>query len=129
MKPEELLKKAAAAAQNAYAPHSNFRVGAALLTANGEVFPGCNVENASYGATVCAERNAVAQAVASGMKQFVMLAVVTNTSPPSAPCGLCRQVLVEFSRNLPVILSNPKGEIVRTKMSKLLPDPFEGKSL
>ncbi|MBW1810845.1 MAG: cytidine deaminase [Deltaproteobacteria bacterium] len=126
---KELIDRAAAASKNAHAPYSRFKVGAALQVESGQVFVGCNVENASYGATVCAERNAVAQAVVNGHKKFKRIAIMTATSPPAPPCGLCRQVLVEFCDELPILLANPRGEVVRAKLSKLIPQPFCGKSL
>lgn len=98
MKSDALLKVAATAARKAYAPYSNFKVGAALLCADGEVFTGCNVENASYGLTNCAERMAVFSAIAAGRKDFVALAVVADGSSMPYPCGACRQVLSEFCR-------------------------------
>ena len=122
---QELIAAAVQARERAHAPYSNFKVGAALLTKDGNIYTGCNVENASYGASVCAERNAVAYALASGEKQFTQLAVITSTSPPSAPCGLCRQVLVEFCDDLPILLCNPAGEIVRTTLQELQPLPFQ----
>lgn len=120
----DLVAAALGAMKQAYAPYSRFRVGAALRATDGRVFVGCNVENASYGATVCAERNAVGTAVVAGATAFVLLAIATRTSPPSPPCGLCRQVLGEFSPDLKILLVNPKGEAVRSKLSKLLPMNF-----
>jgi cytidine deaminase len=119
-----LIASALEASRNAYAPYSRFEVGAALLAQDGEIFTGCNVENASYGATLCAERNAVTAAVCAGYKDFSAIAIVTSSSPPAPPCGLCLQVLVEFCSELSVLLANPEGEVVRTKLSKLLPRPF-----
>ncbi|MBL93186.1 MAG: cytidine deaminase [Myxococcales bacterium] len=113
------------AMQNAYAPYSRFQVGAALLTENGEILPGCNVENASYGLTLCAERTAVAAAVSQGHKKFIGVVVVTNTSPPSSPCGVCRQVLHEFAPDLPVRLVNPAGETLTVSLADLLPMSFD----
>lgn len=120
-----IVNAAKGAREHAHAPYSKFKVGAALLTEDGNVYTGCNVENASYGASVCAERNAVANAVAAGEKTYRQLAIVTQTSPPSAPCGLCRQVLVEFCDDLPILLCNPAGEVVRTTLKKLQPFPFK----
>jgi cytidine deaminase len=122
---QELIAAAVQARERAHAPYSKFKVGAALLTEGKNVYIGCNVENASYGASVCAERNAVGNALAAGEKKFTRLAVVTQTSPPSAPCGLCRQVLVEFCADLPILLCNPAGEIVRTTLRELQPLPFQ----
>ena len=120
-----LIQAATKARERAHAPYSKFKVGAALMTKGGNIYTGCNLENASYGASVCAERNAVASAVAAGDKDFTLLAIVTSTTPPAAPCGLCRQVLVEFCDDLPIILTNPEGEIVRTTLKDLQPLPFQ----
>jgi cytidine deaminase len=121
---QRLIGAAKEAREKAYAPYSKFKVGAALLTGDGNVYSACNVENASYGGSICAERNAVAQAVAAGEKNFVQLAIVTQSDPPAAPCGLCRQVLVEFCDDLPILLCNPEGEVVRTTLKDLQPLPF-----
>jgi cytidine deaminase len=121
---QDLIAAAQKARKRAHAPYSRFKVGAALRTKKGGIYTGCNLENASYGASVCAERNAVANAVAAGEKNFVQLAVVTQTDPPSAPCGLCRQVLIEFCEDLPILLCNPKGKLIRTTLKKLQPLPF-----
>jgi cytidine deaminase len=120
----ELIDQALTAQQRAYAPYSRFKVGAALRGDDGCVYNGCNVENASYGATVCAERNAVARAVVAGCRTFVALVVVTPSSPPAPPCGLCRQVIGEFVDDLPIVLVNPLGEVVRTTLTQLLPLRF-----
>ena len=125
---ERLVAAAAAARDHAYAPYSHFQVGAALLLPDGRVCSGCNVENASFGLAVCAERNAVAAAVAAGARRFAALAVVTDLSPPASPCGACRQVLAEFG-DFPVILANVAGDRVVTAVSRLLPDAFDGRSL
>ena len=123
---EQILVDAAVGAmKKAYAPYSKFRVGAALEGEDGLVYLGCNVENASYGATVCAERNAVSCAVVDGCKSFTRLAIATRTSPPSPPCALFRQVLAEFSPDLKILLANPKGEVLRTNLRKLLPMNFD----
>lgn len=113
----------------AYAPYSQFRVGAALLTEDGTVFTGCNVENASYGLCLCAERVAIASAVAAGHRSFRWIAVATSSSPPSPPCGMCRQVMTEFSPTLGVTLVNPKGELVETTADALLPGSFDQRLL
>jgi len=94
--PEDLVKAAAAAAKKAYSPYSKYRVGAALLTAGGEIFTGCNVENASYGLTICAERSAFCAAVSSGKRAFKAMAIVASGSKRPYPCGACRQVMAEF---------------------------------
>lgn len=122
----ELVGAAAAVRGQAYAPYSSFAVGAALRATDGRVFAGCNVENASYGLAVCAERNAVAAAVAQGAREFEALALVTGGDEPAAPCGACRQVLAEFAPDLPVIVSNPEGSAVRRmNLADLLPWRFE----
>lgn len=123
-----LIAAAATAREDAYAPYSGFRVGAALMLSDGRLVAGCNVENASYGLSVCAERNAVAAAVAGGSTSFAALAVVTDSSPPSTPCGACRQVLSEFG-DMPVILANTANERKLTSVAELLPNAFDGDAL
>lgn len=125
---DRLVAAATAVRASAYAPYSGFAVGAALLTADGRIFTGCNVENASYGLSMCAERNAVAAAVATGARDFRGLALVTAVSPPSAPCGSCRQVLAEFGNPI-VVLANPAGERERTTLDVLLPRAFRAADL
>lgn len=120
-----LCSVAFAARERAYAPYSRFRVGAALLCADGTVVPGCNVENASYGLCLCAERSAVAGAIAHGHRDFVAIAIATASSPPSPPCGMCRQVLAEFAVDLQIIMTNPAGERVETTAGDLLPGGFD----
>lgn len=121
---DELVAKAREAQLRAYAPYSGFPVGAALLAADGRVFTGVNVENASYGLSVCAERNAVAGAVLEGARDFVALAVVTNSDEPTMPCGVCRQVLWEFAHDLKVVVEGRAGRRVETTIAELLPMPF-----
>ena len=118
----ELIAAAAAAREWAYVPYSGFAVGAALLASNGAVYTGCNVENASYGLTVCAERNAVFRAVVSGARDFLAVAVVTANGV--TPCGACRQVLAEFSPTMTVITSDMAGNRRVYTLSELLPDAF-----
>jgi cytidine deaminase len=125
MSEEELIESAKRARLKAYAPYSEFKVGAALLTSSGKVYTGANVENASYGLTICAERTAVFSAVSSGEKEFTSLVVVTDKSPPAKPCGACLQVLTEFNRNCSIVCANLDGEITRHKLGELLPDAFE----
>lgn len=126
---DTLLEIAGAARARAYAPYSNFAVGAALLTADGAVITGSNMENASFGLTVCAERVAIWNAVHYGFNQFEKIAVVADCSPPPTPCGACRQVLWEFAGDLEVIMGNPRGETVRCPLTRLLPDAFGGEAL
>ena len=109
--------------EKAWAPYSGFAVGAAVLAADGRVFVGCNVENASYGLSICAERNAVAAAVAAGARDLTAVAVVTDADPPAPPCGACRQVLAEFG-NLTVVLAGTAGATTVTTVADLLPAPF-----
>jgi cytidine deaminase len=122
-----LIRKARAARRQAYAPYSRFKVGAALLTTRGQVFTGCNVENASYGLCNCAERTALFAAIAAGCKrgQFTHLAVVGNTEEPIAPCGACRQVMLELGGpKLIVIQANLRGQTILTTAGDLLPGAF-----
>lgn len=123
--PEELLRRAAEARERAYVPFSGFAVGAAVLAADGRVFAGCNVENRSFGLSLCAERTAVAAAIAAGAEEITAIAVVTDATPPAAPCGICRETLAEFcGANLPVYLANLDDERRRSTLGELLPDPF-----
>jgi cytidine deaminase len=116
-----LEKAALKIRERAYAPYSNFRVGAALESADGKVFTGCNVENLSFGLTSCAERNAVFSAVASGVRSFRRIVIVADSKEPVTPCGACRQVLSEFSENMEIISINLDHEKYRGKLSHLLP--------
>jgi cytidine deaminase len=122
---------ARAVQQHAYAPYSKFKVGAAVKM-DGEIYEGCNVENASYPLSVCAERNAIATAVAAGAHHLEEVAVVTDASPPSSPCGACRQVLREFAKDpklVRIIALNGKGERREWTLDQLLPDSFSGAEL
>lgn len=124
---EALVREARAARDRAYAPYSQFRVGAAVLTRSGRVFRGCNVENASYGLTLCAERVALALAVAEGCSrgEFTHLAVIADTTEPVAPCGACRQVMMELAGpDLIVIQANLRGALSQLTMAALLPGAF-----
>ena len=129
--PAALEARAIAAQRRAYAPYSKFRVGAAVQV-SGEVFEGANVENASYGLTVCAERIAVFTAVVAGAHRLEAVAVCSETSPPSSPCGACRQVLLEFAPDpaaVTVTAVNPHGERRTWTLAELLPDGFSGREL
>ena len=123
-----MVEQARAVQQRAYAPYSKFRVGAAIETTSGEVYVGCNVENASFGLTICAERAAMVQAVSAGRRQFRRIVVVTDTEPPAAPCGACRQVLAEFGTDLVVEAVGPSST-KRWRIRELLPDSFGPESL
>jgi cytidine deaminase len=125
----DLIHAAAAVRLHAFAPYSRFRVGAAVRGASGRIHTGCNVESASFGLTCCAERVAVFKAVSEGEREIVAVAVVTDVSPPAAPCGACRQVLYEFGADMAVIRANLTGERIDAVMRDLLPDGFDGKSL
>ncbi len=120
--PEELMAAAKAASANAYAPYSKFHVGAAVLDADGSVTVGCNVENAGYGSTICAERTALVSAVAQGRTRPTALAVYTE--PGVSPCGSCRQVMVELGPTMQVYLGNAEGRLVCTSIAELLPNSF-----
>jgi cytidine deaminase len=119
-----LLEAARGALGFAYAPYSEFRVGAALLTDSGDIVPGCNIENAAYSSTICAERVAVAGAVASGARKFRAMAVVNDSGTTCAPCGTCRQVLFEFAPDAEVILEDGKGGLIISTVRELLPLAF-----
>jgi cytidine deaminase len=122
MEPTELIDLARKARKRAYAPYSHYKVGAALLGKSGTVYTGCNVENASYGHTVCAERTAVVKAVSEGETEFEAIAVVTRNG--GSPCGACRQVLSEFSPELIIYIADKDGEYRTATLKKLLPDSF-----
>jgi cytidine deaminase len=121
---EQLAHSARSVQQHAYAPASRFRVGAAVLADDGRIFSGCNVENASYGLTICAERAAVFTAVANGVRAIRAVAVVTDLVDPARPCGACRQVLAEFGPLMQVVLLGSAGSQLVTSLERLLPDPF-----
>ncbi len=122
MKPTELIELAKKARKKAYAPYSHYKVGAALLGKSGTVYTGCNVENASYSHTVCAERTAVLKAVSEGETEFEAIAVVTKNG--GSPCGACRQVLSEFAPKLTIYIADKNGAYRTTTITKLLPDSF-----
>ena len=121
---EKLFLKAKEARQLAYAPYSNFFVGAALLTSTGEVFTGCNIENASYGLTICAERVAVAKAVSIGQRKIKAIALYGSDEEIISPCGACRQVILEFGKDIDIIMGNDQGIQMIKKAGELLPGAF-----
>ena len=128
MTQERLIRAAAFARENAHPPYSGFKVGAALEDASGRVHTGCNIENASYGLTVCAERVALWKAMSEGVRVFRRIAVVTAAGTLTTPCGACRQLLWEFCGNIEVILGNLQGESRSVHMAELLPDAFDDKA-
>ena len=125
---DALVNAARAARARAYAPYSRFLVGAAVLGDNGHIYAGANVENASYGLSICAERAAVLQAVLDGCRRLRAAAVVTSSHPPAAPCGMCRQTLAEFARDLPIALVND-AERIDSSLAELLPRAFRPEDL
>jgi cytidine deaminase len=126
-KTEELIGLALAAKEKAYSPYSRFRVGAALLSESGEIFVGCNVENSSYGLTVCAERVAILKAVSEGVHGFKALALASDAKTPIPPCGACLQVLSEFSRDLEIVSVSRSGERRSWNLKDLIPEAFHFK--
>jgi cytidine deaminase len=126
MQQNDLINAAATARDRAYAPYSEFKVGAAVVTATGEIFAGCNVENVSFGLTICAERAAIAVAISSGNKEFVTIAIVTDSTEPAVPCGACRQMLSEFNPNLKIIAATVSGQVQEFALAKLFPAPSQG---
>jgi len=129
MNERELFDIASKARERAYAPYSRFRVGAALLTKSGKVFTGCNIENATYGATCCAERTAVYKAVSEGETEFEAIAVCGDNEGLTFPCGICRQVMAEFSPDIKVILGDRNNNIQSFDLRDLLPHTFYKESL
>jgi len=119
-----LVEKALEARKYAYAPYSHFRVGAALRTKSGRIFTGCNIENASFGATNCAERTALFKAISEGQKEFDTIAIVSDSDHLTFPCGICRQVLMEFGPGIRVIAANRKGEFSVFTLEEMLPCSF-----
>lgn len=127
---EQLVTAASEARERAYVPYSNFAVGAAVLSKDGKLFTGCNIENASYGMTNCAERTAIFKAISEGETEFTTLLVIADTVRPVPPCGACRQVLAEFCpRDMPVILTNLQGDQQQTTVEKLLPFAFTAEDI
>lgn len=121
---EALIAAAKAVRANAYAPYSHFPVGAALLMEDGSIHAAANVENCIPALSICAERNAMSAAASAGLRKPQAVAVVTETSPPSRPCGLCRQTLAEFAEDLPIVVVNDQGEREETSLSRLFPERF-----
>lgn len=126
---EEHEALAGRAMSQAYAPYSSFRVGAVLVASDGTSFSGCNVENASYPAGICAERSALAAGIAGGYRSFALLVVMSEATVPSPPCGICRQALTEFGSELEIISVTSRGARARWRLSELLPAPFTPASL
>lgn len=127
MQPAELIARAMEAREQAYTPYSHYNVGAAVLTADGSVTEGCNVENAAYPASICAERVALTSAVVQGKRDFVAIAVVTENG--GSPCGVCRQVMAELGPEMVVYIADASGAYRTTSVAELLPDSFTGDSL
>jgi cytidine deaminase len=123
----DLITAARAAREFAVAPFSNFKVGAALLTRDGRIIGGCNVENATYGLTVCAERVALFKALSEGERAFAAIAVVADTVAPTPPCGACRQLLWEYCGDIPVTLANLTEITAQHQLGALLPEPFDAR--
>lgn len=126
---ERLIAAAREARDRAFAPFSNFKVGAAVEAEDGTLFTGCNVESASYGLTMCAERVAIFKGVSEGKTRFVRVAIVTDAKTLTSPCGACRQLLWEFAPDADVILANLAGDSKRWKMRELLPDAFDASKM
>ena len=130
MNEQQLIEEAKKAREKAYAPYSKFQVGAAVLTIDGKVYHGCNIENAAYSMCNCAERTALFSAYGHGDRQFAMLAVVADTEGPVAPCGACRQVISELCRqDMKVVLTNLKGNSKEVTVEELLPGAFTSEDL
>ncbi|HEY0048949.1 MAG TPA: cytidine deaminase [Pyrinomonadaceae bacterium] len=125
----KLVEAARDVRERAYAPYSEFRVGAAIRTKGGKIYTGCNVESASYGLTVCAERVAIWKAVSEGEKEFTDIAVVADTQELTPPCGVCRQIIWEFCNDIPVTFANLHGKTETVQMKELLPRAFDTKFL
>lgn len=129
MTDRELVNMAKEAMENAYVPYSHFKVGAALLAKDGTVFKGCNIENASYGATNCAERTAIFKAVSEGYREFEKIAIVASSGDYASPCGICRQVLFEFLPEGKVVLDSDEKGMVTFTVGELLPFGFRGEDI
>jgi len=129
MTTDPLVEAALAARLNAVAPYSNFKVGAALLTEDGKIYTGCNVENATYGLTVCAERVALWKALSEGERRFRRIAVSSESERPATPCGSCRQLLWEYAGDIEIILANPQGRRETHQLKALFPEAFDASFL
>ena len=125
----QLIEAARKVRLNAHAPFSGFKVGAALETPDGTIITGCNVENATYGLTICAERVAIMKAISDGLTKFTRIAIVADTDAPTPPCGACRQILWEFGGDLEIVLANLQGVTGIHRLADLLPLPFDGRLL
>ncbi|GAB6180074.1 cytidine deaminase [Desulfotomaculum defluvii] len=126
---EKLIEMAREARESAYVPYSKFKVGAALVTKEGKIFTGCNIENASYGLTCCAERTTIFKAVSEGHKEFEALAVIADVPTVCSPCGACRQVMAEFNGDMKVHMANLKGQYITTTVGELLPGFFTAEDM
>jgi cytidine deaminase len=126
---DALIAAAKRARENAHAKFSNFKVGAALRAVSGKIYGGCNVENATYGLTVCAERVAIFKAISEGERQFDAIAVITDTDTLTPPCGACRQLIWEFCGDVPVVMSNLESKAEIVQMRELFPKPFDSSNL
>lgn len=124
MNNRELINLAKKAMENAYAPYSNFKVGAAIVGKNGEIYTGCNIENSSYGATICAERTAMFKGISEGEREFERIAIVSTSQDLTFPCGICRQVMAEFMGSGVVVLEDKNGEIKEFTVQELMPNSF-----
>ena len=125
MTADQLVEAALQARLKAFAPYSNYKVGAALLTGSGKIYTGCTVENATYGLSVCAERVALLKAISEGERHFTRIAVSSESDPPATPCGSCRQLLWEFAGDIEVILVNPQGHRATHQLKSLFPEAFD----
>ena len=126
---DTLIAAARTAREHAHAPYSNFRVGAAVRAKSGRIFTGCNVENSTYGLTLCAERVAIFKAVSEGERGFDAVAVVTDTDSLTPPCGACRQIIWEFAKNAKIVLANLRGQKEEVDIGHLLPKAFDARFL
>jgi cytidine deaminase len=126
---DALIAAAKHSREHAQAKFSNFKVGAALRAVSGKIYGGCNVENATYGLTICAERVAIFKAISEGERKFDAIAVVTDTAMLTPPCGACRQIIWEFCGDVPVVMANVKGKVETVRMSQLFPKPFDSSNL